>query len=360
MPPPASPSSRSRGKAVGVLLSRRQALALAGLVPLARVAHAEEGPSPDATARWLAGIVPVPGLEPSGDWRTYAKTEEERWLTTGPRLKTLTSWSGSELRGVLPAEPTLFYPFAGPDVLHAVALFPTAKRILLVGLEPVGNLPGPGAASTGFFTRLGAALADVHRLTFFRTQEMASDFQRDGVLPALVALVARMNGRVISVERFPASSNPPSPASARIAWTTSSGEARKIEYIQADLSNAGMKTHPSLAAAIRGSTLVTFVKAAMYLLPDPRFSTLRQQILDESAVVVEDDTGIPYRFFSETAWVTRIFGRYEAPGPPFETWVQPDLRAAFERRAPPLLPFGLGYHIEPRRSNLLVAAKVRG
>jgi hypothetical protein len=30
---------------------------------------------------------------------------------------------------------------------------------------------------------------------------------------------------------------------------------------------------------------------------------------------------------------------------------------AFERRARSPLPFGLGYHIEPRRSNLLVAVK---
>ena len=61
---------------------------------------------------------------------------------------------------------------------------------MLVGLEPVGALPDPTRpVPAGFFGRLGAALGDVHRLTFFRTLEMSNDFQREGVLAALVATI---------------------------------------------------------------------------------------------------------------------------------------------------------------------------
>ena len=57
--------------------------------------------------------------------------------------------------------------------------------------------------------------------------------------------------------------------------------------------------------------------------------------------------------------MTRFFGRYEAPGAPFEERLQPALRAAFEQRGPSALPFGIGYHVQPGRSNLLIASKGR-
>jgi predicted component of type VI protein secretion system len=247
----------------------------------------------------------------------------------------------------------VFYPFAGPDALHGLALFGGARRIVLVGLEPVGALPEPGQpVPAGFFSRLGAALADVHRLTFFRTLEMSNDFQREGVLGALVATIVRMGGAVSSVQT---STTPPS---ARIDWTTATGQVRRLDYVQADLANAGLKGAAApVVAMVHGlAPYVTFVKAAMFLLAEPRFSTLKQMILDDSSIVLQDDTGIPFRAFDER-WATRLFGRYEAPGAPYEERVQPPLRAAYEQRGATPLGFGIGYHVQAARSNLLVASK---
>ena len=95
----------------------------------------------------------------------------------------------------------------------------------------------------------------------------------------------------------------------------------------------------------------------MYLLAEPRFSNLRRTILDESAVIVQDDTGIPFARFDER-WAVRLSGRYEAPGEPYASRLQRGLAAAFRDRAPAPLPFGMGYHVLPSRSNLLVASKI--
>jgi hypothetical protein len=35
----------------------------------------------------------------------------------------------------------LFYPFSGPDILHAQTFFPEADKYVMIGLEPVGSLP---------------------------------------------------------------------------------------------------------------------------------------------------------------------------------------------------------------------------
>jgi hypothetical protein len=349
---------------VRVRLSRRQTLLHvfgrvlgAGVLPFVpRVALAESA-SADVIARWLAGTT---DLHRSEEWSAYAKLEDERWRASQGRLRAMQEWSARELGPLLTPDQAVFYPFAGADALHALALFGGARRLFLVGLEPVGPpaLPDPQqGAPEGFFRRLGAALADLHRLGFFRTREMSSDFQQDGVLPALVATVARMGGTVTSVRTIPASSSSSGLPSARVDWTNASGEARRLDYVQADLANAGQRAHPELAREIHAlAPSVTFVKAAMYLLAEPRFSQLRQAILDDSAVVVQDDTGVPFRHFDER-WAVRLFGRYETPGSPFEERDQRDLHAAFDRRSPSLLPFGIGYHVDVRRSNLLIASK---
>lgn len=354
-------------------LSRRQilqaGLILGGLSSLSsssRVASAEggasgaSGASGDTQARWLAGIAPRPGIAEGAEWSAYARAENERWQLTQSRVKAMQDWSAKELAPLVPPEHTVFYPFAGPDALYALSLFGGARRIVLVGLEPVGALPDPSSpVPAGFFARLGSALGDVHRLTFFRTHEMSTDFHREGVVAALVATVARMGGKVSSVQGVQPGVTPPS---ARIDWVTATGQQRRLDYVQADLANAGLSSPSralSLVATVHAlAPYVTFVKAAMYLLAEARFSTLRQMILDDSSMVVQDDTGIPFRRFDER-WATRLFGRYETPGAPFEERVQPTLRAAFEQRGVTALPFGIGYHVQPSRSNLLIASKGR-
>lgn len=325
-----------------------------GCVLASKQAFAGDVPADtNAQARWLAGLAPLPGIEPSAEWRAYAQAENERWLASQARVKAMQDWAARDIAPLLPSEPVVFYPFAGPDALHGLALFGSARRIVLVGLEPVGSLPDTSKpVPAGFFGRLGAALGDVHRLTFFRTLEMSNDFQREGVLAALVATVVRMGGAVSSVQT---STTPPS---ARIDWTTAAGQTRRLDYVQADLANVGLKgAAASVVTMVHGlAPYVTFVKAAMFLLAEPRFSVLRQMILDDSAIVLQDDTGIPFRAFDER-WAVRLFGRYEAPGAPYEERVQPALRAAYEQRGATALGFGIGYHVQPARSNLLVASK---
>jgi hypothetical protein len=317
---------------------------LVAAVAFARRARAEDL-EVAARARWIAGMSSSVAKPP--DWQAYATSEDERWARTREtRLAPMQEYADRELAPLLGREPVVFYPFAGPDAMHAIALFGTARRYLLVGLEPPGTLPDPQSVPRGFFARLGAAMSDVHRLSFFRTQEMASDFKADGVAATLLATIARMNGAVSSVHI--------TATKVTIEWS-----GRRLDYVQADLSNSGLQQKPQLVGQIEAlGAHAAFVKAAMYLLAEPRFSSLRGLILGNASLVVQDDTGIPFRSFDGT-WTTRLFGRYETPRPPFEERFQPELRAAYDRRSPAPLGFGIGYAVEAKRSNLLIASKVR-
>lgn len=326
------------------MLGRRPLLIGGALALATRAAHAEESAF-DFQARWLAGMDPPRAFEATSEWRSYAQTESDRWAASSARLKAMEDWSAKELASLVPSDRPVLYPFAGPDALHAIALFGRAKRIFLLGLEGAGTLPDPNVApAAGYFARLGASQADLHRLGFFRTQEMASDFAKSGVLPAIVGTIVRMGGRITSVR------------GGRVDWTNKAGEARRIDYVAADLANTGLKAQTQLVADIHGlAPYVTFVKAGMYLLGESRFSYLRQTLLDESSVIVQDDTGVPLKHF-DAKWAMRFYGAWEAPPPAYADRSEADLKAALERRAVSALPFGIGYHVLPSKAGLLVAS----
>ena len=53
---------------------------------------------------------------------------------------------------------------------------------------------------------------------------------------------------------------------------------------------------------------VTLLKAASYLMHSDNFSQVRGYLLAHSKVILEDDSGIPYRFFSNNKWNVRFVG----------------------------------------------------
>jgi hypothetical protein len=301
-------------------------------------------------AKWLAGMVPAPDCADEA-WQAFARVENERWAKGEARRVAMAKWAKLELLPSIKDVDTLLYPFAGPDAFHALALFGAQQRLVLIGLEPVGQLPQPNAGvAPGYFERLGAAMTDLHRLTFFRTFEMSSQFAKDGVAAALIATIARMGGEVSSVR---VNAEPPH---LRVQFTTE-GKRRELEYVCADLSNAGLARAPLVLAFLRRTGPgVAFVKSAMYLLADTRFSEIRQHIIERSTAILQDDTGIPFRAF-DAHWTHRLYGAYDVPAKPFEDRVQPALRAAYESRRAGPLPFGIGYGMQTARSNLLLAIR---
>jgi hypothetical protein len=246
-------------------------------------------------------------------------------------MATLSSWSAHELLPLLP---------------------PGRPRAFLLGLEPIAPLPSPPAPA-GFFAHLDSALDEFHRLGFFRTRTMQSELRESGVLPIFVATLARSGGTVTTIEIGASQTR------ARVDWETPSGEPRRLDYVQVDLSNAGLTAEARLVAELRAlAPHVTFLKAASYLLAEDRFSYVRRLLIDGSDAIVQDDSGIPFRDL-DTRWAKRLFGAYVAPRPPFEDRLQPALRDAFAGCSPAALPFAIGYHFDPDASNLLLASKTR-
>ncbi len=81
-------------------------------------------------------------------------------------------------------------------------------------------------------------------------------------------------------------------------------------------------------------------------------------ILSTADYVIQDDTGIPYRFLTQGPWQVRLYGQYNKPIKTLKYGYQPDLEGAFKAKTGTAeLPFPFGYHWRGKQSGLLVAIR---
>jgi hypothetical protein len=275
------------------------------------------------------------------------------------RVRRMVSWSAEELSPVLGGERVVFYPFGGPDLLHVSAMFPQVSNYALVGLEPVGDVPAleslPPEEVLAALPAFRQATRTQLRVGYFITKDMRSDLERSvlrGVTPVLLSTVALMGGRVDGLSYFSAGGNP----GVDLRYTNAAGAGRRAMYVSGDLSNNGFSgAYRNWVAGLGHGA--TYFKAASYLMYDDRFSQLREFILARSNVVVQDDSGIPFRHFNNPGWSIRYHGHYTSPTSLFTKYMQTDLRDAFATNPSSPLAFGSGYHWEPHEANLIIAVR---
>lgn len=142
----------------------------------------------------------------------------------------------------------------------------------------------------------------------------------------------------------------------KIAFLSPQGRAQTLYYFSSDLSDSGIEGNPGFVRFCdRQGHGLTLLKAASYLMHGPNFEHVRDFLLTTSDVILQDDSGIPNRFFTRDRWTMRYSGRYVGPIEIFRQYFQPDLAQAFAISAPAPLPFGFGYQWQPTRSSLIVA-----
>jgi len=81
-------------------------------------------------------------------------------------------------------------------------------------------------------------------------------------------------------------------------------------------------------------------------------------VLDKSQMIVQDDTGVPYKYFLAGHWEIKLYGRYGAPVKDFSAMEQKELQAAYANKdLVKTLPFHFGYHWQSRLDSLIIAEK---
>lgn len=351
------------------------AAALAAAGPAAPPANAGDDlafdPRITSLARMLGGVAPDYALHAplAADraWQAHRAWLAPRWerLRSG-RLQAIESWRDTALAADQSRCGTLFYPFSGPDFLNAYLLFPRCDAYVFVGLEPPGALPEldrmPSAEAAQTLADLRVALGDLLALNYFMTNNMAAQLDTPrlrGVLPVLLASMGAIRVRVVAVgpHELGRAGAAPLRGVAIAFYHPDVGTPQTLYYLAADVSDAGLRAHPELAAYFASLAPATvLVKSASYLLHRPGFSRMREAVLEVADLLVQDDTGVPYRTLRERGWQVQLYGEYTGPIPLFASRRQPDLETAYRSRDPGrALPFAFGYKGTRDGSNAMVA-----
>jgi len=337
-----------------------------------------------ATAQILAGILPNPpdpALKRLVD--TDAFKEHQQWMTSSwnqvsHRIQTMDAWRSQEIKVPGAQKKTLLYPFSGPDFVNAYTFFPDHARYVFFSLERPGTLPDLESVTLVQFGKMlqdvRSAFHDIFERNYFITSYMAKQLTTPwirGTVPVMATMMALMNRRIIRIEPLdlfpdltraydvPDAKRPPVLMRAvRVEFANPNGAgAQQLYYVSLDATDKALDYYPeflSWVSQYKPATLL--LKSASYLLHDNQFSKTRTMLLDSADVVVQDDTGIPYRYISQEPWQVKLYGRYHKPIRPMKYGYQKDLEAAYISRpeqAP--LPFPFGYHWRGQQSGLIVA-----
>lgn len=341
-------------------------------------ARAEPSASLDDTARFIAGLPPSAGsplnaYTNDGFWKQYAKSFDDAW--NGLEKRQLTKIRSLVSRDFNTPQPVLFYFFSGPDYLYADAFFPSATTYVMAGLEPPGQIPDLKKYSRGEIANslrdLRSSLSSVLSYSFFQTKFMRVDFSRtklNGTLPVLMTFLARSGKTIYDIELFDLKSDGTlHPVDEKIADATghgakitfgdaSVGKKRTLYYFSTDLSDSGIKTSGFLTFCDTLGHGDSFIKSASYLMHSDHFSTVRDYLLTHSVSLLEDDSGIPVRFFAQ-GWKLHPYGRYVGPISLFAGQYQSKLNQVFAKGRATPIDFSLGYRWRPSESNILLAVK---
>jgi hypothetical protein len=267
----------------------------------------------------------------------------------------------------------MFYMFSGPDFLYAHAFFPNARTYIFCGNEPIGAPPDlsriPPATLPVALANVRKSLESVLNWSFFITKNMKTDLTRpelSGTLPLLYVFLARTGCTIesvttVTIDRDGNVSEGEKGATpgVRIVFTSAPGassSSQTLYYFYSDLSDDGVKETPGfLRFCEKQGQGVSLVKAASYLMHESGFSRVRDFLIGNSSLIVQDDSGIPLRFLAERNWDIRYCGQYTGPIETFKKYWQQDLADNYARQVCLPLPFGFGYQWQPDRSDVMIA-----
>jgi hypothetical protein len=352
-------------------------------------ARSAETTTADDTARFLAGLPPASGsplaaLTKDPVWQQHARYFDSIFAREdSTKLSKVRIFSKEQLTD---KHDTMLYMFSGPDFLYATSFFPTASTYVLAGLEPVGDIPQLTSLShpavNGTLRNLETSLGSLLSYSFFITRNMKTQLHEGpvyGTLPVLDVFLAR-TGKTIHDVSFggldaegnfltadePAATNANTKKPMRsisrsaapgvkIVFSDGNGPKQTLYYFSTNLADGSVERSGFLAFCEKQGVADSFIKSASYLLHSGGFNKIRTFLLDHSATILQDDSGIPLAYFDPKKWRLQPFGRYVGPLAIFGHSYQSGMAELFRQATP--IDFGIGYRWRKNESNLLLAQK---
>jgi hypothetical protein len=314
-------------------------------------------------------------LTQTPEWGEYSEEAKNAWGRFDSIAARYRAFSKEEIKSPYDTIKTLFYPFSGPDFLFANIMFPNVDKLVLIGLEGPGSVPHIDIASKDSLKDIlemyKVAIEDVIQLSFFRTIDMKNELGNksiDGTAPIIMLFLARAGKEITEVNTMyldksgeltkVSESQGKKQATAVEIKYRNKGESKikTVSYLSTNLADPTLSQNVGFMNFLKNvdNNVVTFVKSATYLMHKSYFSIIRNTCLEKSALILQDDSGIGFKFFKKDKWHIQLYGTYSKPIKLFEDFFEPDYLEAFKKGNVKPLGFRIGYS---PKSNLLMAIK---
>ena len=351
-------------------------------------ARSSEGATANDTARFLAGLPPssnspLASYTKDPVWQQHARYFDSIFAREeNAKLSKVREFSNKYLTD---KHDTMLYMFSGPDFLYATSFFPNASTYVLAGLEPVGEIADLTTLSpwaiNGELRNLELSMDSLFNFSFFITQNMKTQLREgpvNGTLPILYVFLARTGKTIhelnlVSLDEHgnfqiaaelaatnstnkPVTSPPRSAATGvKIIFSDGAGPKQTLYYFSTNLADGSFERSGFSAFLAKLGPADSLIKSASYLLHKGHFAGVRKLLLNSSATILQDDSGIPLAYFEARKWRFQAFGHYAGPISIFTNFYQPQMAELFKGARP--IEFGIGYRWRKNESNLLLAQK---
>lgn len=239
---------------------------------------------------------------------------------------------------------TVFYPFGGPDITYPFLVFPKATQFTIVGLEFPGD---PANIETISSENSYAQVESLLTRSFFITSQMSKQLTKQtGVLAPLFLQLKLLGVQEVSV------SAPDLPYRGVKITFNHEGLEKTIHYYKMDLNDSKAPEQFLNDLNNQGLLQACLIKSSSYIPHQRNFHVIRDFIRTHASLIVQDDSGIPYKLLKKD-YDVKVFGQYKGPyGAEFANYLQKDLPSGDSA-----LSFCFGYGCRRQYSVVLLAQK---
>jgi hypothetical protein len=320
-------------------------------------------------ARYIAGLSTekyFTNLQQKPFYTEHKQFTDTSWLKTKKNmLDPVGIWCTDKKITDATDSSLCFYPLSGPDFLFGNTFFPHAKNYVLLGLEPNGLWCDfrelNEKQNESYLAGIRKSMAYLNKAGYFVTSHMSGDFTRshlNGMVHMMLYMMARTGHTITSVNRIKVDSagnahiitpdektEEPNLAGVRIEFLSPDRKIKKSAYyFRVNVRDKEIARITGFLPFIESfGKRVSYMKSASCVLTNTDFATIRNLVLG-SDKVLQDDTGVPYKYFSANEFDIRLFGQYTMTIKDLDWCMQNDLKKAVDTSADKgPLPFRISY-----------------
>ena len=295
-----------------------------------------------------------------GAWDYYQKTIGQP----------MSEWAKTEVRRA--PGGTVFYPFSGPDFVTVSHLFPQADRFVMVAMQAAGEPADMANMSSGrvqsFQAKFMREWMKFSRLAFFRTDDLNEDLRdkhaQIGVTTILItfALYSGYDVKAVYPIVFDEASGDyikgNGPWKSVRLELSKAGKPVVLDYVSLDLSDGVLSQSASTRAWLaRESRHPVLLKAASHLLQETYFAVLKDILVENATMVIQDETGLNYTNLAQIGSVD-LYGGFLYPHELFNRKKQESLAQAYrESKDVKPLPFAFSYNKTTERRSVQIVRR---